>query len=172
MASAPTFLFIPPPLPPLPPDSSSDDLSPLGLVLGFIAIIAIIILIYTIVFGVICPSRPPRRGGRSSGSDFVEISSVDGPSGGVVAPPEANREKESSRPAEDVGDCPVCLSALSGGKEIKRLRVCTHAFHKACINPWLKSKSNCPVCRAPIPVKRPNNPARAPPPPPPTADLV
>ncbi|XP_030529022.1 RING-H2 finger protein ATL33-like [Rhodamnia argentea] len=168
MANPPTFLFIPPPLPPFPPDSPSDDLSPLGLVLGFITFITIPVLIYTIVFGVKCPPLPLRRSRQSSGTYSVEISSVDG-EGGAVAPPEVNHEKESGRAADVVGgECPVCLSALSeGGEEIKRLSVCTHAFHSTCIDMWLESHSNCPVCRATIAVKKPNNPA--PPPPPPTA---
>ncbi|KAI6698275.1 hypothetical protein NL676_018394 [Syzygium grande] len=167
MASPPTFLFIAPPLPPFPPDSGSDDISPLGLVLVFIAIITIPVLIYTIVCGVKCPSLSLCRGRRSSRSYSVEISPVDGGSGGgSMAAPEANYEKESDDCTADTvgGECPVCLSTLSEGEEIKRLSVCRHAFHTACIDTWLESQSNCPVCRASVPVKRLNNPAPPPPP--------
>lgn len=165
MASSPTFLFIPPSLPPFPLDSPSENLSPLELVLGFIAIVTIPVLIYTVIFGVKCPSLPLRHGRQSSGSYSVEISPIDS-----VALPEVDHEKESdcsgdcsAADVDAVGsECPVCLSTLCEGDEIERLSVCKHAFHNACIDMWLESHSNCPVCRASIAVKRPNNPAQPP----------
>ncbi|PIN03322.1 hypothetical protein CDL12_24162 [Handroanthus impetiginosus] len=50
--------------------------------------------------------------------------------------------------------CPVCLSVFAEGEEIRQLNVCQHAFHAECIDMWLYSHSNCPVCRAAVPVKR------------------
>lgn len=63
-------------------------------------------------------------------------------------------EKETH--VKDVeGECPVCLSVFAGGEEVKQLSVCKHSFHAICIDMWLNSHSNCPVCRASIAVKRP-----------------
>lgn len=45
-------------------------------------------------------------------------------------------------------ECPVCLSVFEEGKELKQLKICKHFFHKSCIDKWLSSHFNCPVCRA------------------------
>jgi E3 ubiquitin-protein ligase RNF38/44 len=58
-------------------------------------------------------------------------------------------------------ECPVCLSVFAEGEEVKQLSVCKHSFHASCIDIWLNSHSNCPVCRASIPVRLPNGTAPA-----------
>jgi Ring finger domain len=47
-------------------------------------------------------------------------------------------------------DCSVCLSEFTDGEDVRLLPKCTHAFHVQCIDTWLKSHSNCPLCRASI----------------------
>ena len=49
------------------------------------------------------------------------------------------------------GECPVCLSAFGEGDDVKPLSACGHAFHTACVDEWLSSNPNCPVCRAEVP---------------------
>lgn len=39
------------------------------------------------------------------------------------------------------------------------LPACTHAFHAACLDPWLLSKAVCPVCRAAVEAPPPEAPA-------------
>lgn len=64
-------------------------------------------------------------------------------------------EKETH--VKEVGsECPVCLSVFADGEKVSQLSVCKHSFHAVCIDKWLNSQSNCPVCRASIPVKGPN----------------
>ncbi|KAL1315749.1 hypothetical protein AAHE18_15G008500 [Arachis hypogaea] len=48
----------------------------------------------------------------------------------------------------EVTDCSVCLSEFQDGESIRLLPKCSHAFHILCIDTWLKSHSNCPLCRA------------------------
>lgn len=43
--------------------------------------------------------------------------------------------------------CPVCLSEFEEGEELCTLPECMHTFHKQCIDMWLHSHSNCPMCR-------------------------
>ncbi|KAJ0987758.1 hypothetical protein J5N97_006114 [Dioscorea zingiberensis] len=47
-------------------------------------------------------------------------------------------------------ECPVCLSTFIDGEELRQLPQCKHSFHLACIDMWLNSHSNCPVCRAKV----------------------
>ncbi|XP_030454369.2 E3 ubiquitin-protein ligase Os04g0590900-like [Syzygium oleosum] len=47
-------------------------------------------------------------------------------------------------------DCTVCLSEFSDGETLRVLPKCGHAFHVPCIDTWLRSHTNCPLCRAPI----------------------
>ncbi|KAK7289844.1 hypothetical protein RIF29_03814 [Crotalaria pallida] len=47
-------------------------------------------------------------------------------------------------------ECVICLSAFEDGEMGKCLPKCGHGFHVECIDMWLTSHSNCPICRAPI----------------------
>ncbi|KAG6571657.1 E3 ubiquitin-protein ligase, partial [Cucurbita argyrosperma subsp. sororia] len=47
-------------------------------------------------------------------------------------------------------DCSVCLSEFQEDDSLRLLPKCSHAFHLQCIDTWLKSHSNCPLCRANI----------------------
>ncbi|KAM0934142.1 putative transcription factor C2H2 family [Dioscorea sansibarensis] len=47
-------------------------------------------------------------------------------------------------------DCSVCLSEFREDESLRLLPKCNHAFHLHCIDTWLKSHSNCPLCRASI----------------------
>lgn len=52
-------------------------------------------------------------------------------------------------------DCSVCLSEFEDDESLRLLPKCSHAFHAPCIDTWLKSHSNCPLCRANIVVVSP-----------------
>ncbi|CAI9104437.1 OLC1v1003105C1 [Oldenlandia corymbosa var. corymbosa] len=45
-------------------------------------------------------------------------------------------------------DCAVCLLEFEENDYVRTLPVCSHAFHVDCIDIWLKSHANCPLCRA------------------------
>ncbi|KAF7640089.1 hypothetical protein Mgra_00000534 [Meloidogyne graminicola] len=44
--------------------------------------------------------------------------------------------------------CCICLSNLKFGEKMTTLVQCKHIFHYECIEPWLRTKNNCPICRA------------------------
>ncbi|PWA46559.1 RING/U-box superfamily protein [Artemisia annua] len=58
-------------------------------------------------------------------------------------------------------ECAVCLSEFQEGESLRLLPKCNHAFHLQCIDTWLRSHSNCPLCRShvmpgiPVPFQRP-----------------
>lgn len=50
----------------------------------------------------------------------------------------------------DGTECSVCLSEFEEDETLRLLPKCSHAFHVPCIDTWLRSHTNCPMCRAPI----------------------
>lgn len=50
----------------------------------------------------------------------------------------------------DDNECAVCLSEFQDDENLRLLPKCTHAFHLPCIDMWLSTHSNCPLCRANI----------------------
>jgi len=50
----------------------------------------------------------------------------------------------------DGTECSVCLSEFEEDESLRLLPKCSHAFHLPCIDTWLRSHKNCPLCRAPI----------------------
>ncbi|KAL3504797.1 hypothetical protein ACH5RR_034638 [Cinchona calisaya] len=47
-------------------------------------------------------------------------------------------------------ECSVCLNSFQNDETLRLLPKCSHAFHIPCIDTWLRSHTNCPVCRAGI----------------------
>ncbi|KAJ4836054.1 hypothetical protein Tsubulata_008953 [Turnera subulata] len=47
-------------------------------------------------------------------------------------------------------DCAVCLLEFEDNDYVRTLPVCSHSFHVDCIDIWLRSHANCPLCRAGI----------------------
>lgn len=55
-------------------------------------------------------------------------------------------------------ECVICLSVFVDGEDLWQLPKCKHTFHADCIDMWLYSHSNCPLCREAVavpPCRRP-----------------
>ncbi|KAL2514083.1 RING-H2 finger protein ATL51 [Forsythia ovata] len=52
-------------------------------------------------------------------------------------------------------ECAVCLSEFQENESLRLLPKCIHAFHLPCIDTWLKSHSNCPLCRVDVNLTNP-----------------
>ncbi|XP_058077950.1 RING-H2 finger protein ATL16-like [Magnolia sinica] len=63
--------------------------------------------------------------------------------GGVIGIGDDN-EKNNSH------ECAVCLSEFQDNERLRLLPNCTHAFHIDCIDTWLQTNANCPLCRSSI----------------------
>ncbi|MED6157942.1 hypothetical protein PIB30_028226 [Stylosanthes scabra] len=50
----------------------------------------------------------------------------------------------------DGTECSVCLAEFQEDDTLRLLPKCSHAFHVPCIDTWLRSHQNCPLCRAPV----------------------
>ncbi|XP_021752352.1 RING-H2 finger protein ATL1-like [Chenopodium quinoa] len=55
----------------------------------------------------------------------------------------------TSEPAASY-ECAVCLSEFEEGERLRVIPYCCHAFHIDCIDVWLQSNANCPLCRSGI----------------------
>ncbi|CAK8537555.1 unnamed protein product [Lathyrus sativus] len=45
-------------------------------------------------------------------------------------------------------ECAVCLNEFEDDETLRLIPVCSHVFHRECIDAWLLHHSTCPVCRA------------------------
>ncbi|CAM0902944.1 unnamed protein product [Alopecurus aequalis] len=43
--------------------------------------------------------------------------------------------------------CSICQEEYSGGEEVGKM-ACTHYYHIACIQHWLRQKNWCPICKS------------------------
>ena len=46
-------------------------------------------------------------------------------------------------------ECPICSDVFGEKDPITRL-ACSHMYHTGCITRWCRTKTSCPLCRAPI----------------------
>ncbi|KAG4974742.1 hypothetical protein JHK84_031861 [Glycine max] len=60
-----------------------------------------------------------------------------------------NNNKKVEEEEEEL-ECVICLSAFKNGEVGRCLPKCGHGFHVECIDMWLSSHSNCPICRTSI----------------------
>jgi len=49
--------------------------------------------------------------------------------------------------ALDEPECSICLSQVEENDEVRKLPICGHTFHRACIDLWLLRQNACPLCK-------------------------
>ena len=55
-------------------------------------------------------------------------------------------EDDLARGEGERHSCSVCLESYRAGDEVRTIP-CFHTFHTGCIDPWLASRAECPVCK-------------------------
>ncbi|KAJ3672178.1 hypothetical protein LUZ60_006899 [Juncus effusus] len=45
-------------------------------------------------------------------------------------------------------ECAVCLNEFKDDETVRLLPNCLHVFHVECIDTWLRTNANCPLCRS------------------------
>lgn len=43
-------------------------------------------------------------------------------------------------------DCAICFNEFGAAEDV-RLLDCGHNYHSVCVDPWLKKKNTCPICK-------------------------
>ena len=42
--------------------------------------------------------------------------------------------------------CGICMDSFNDGEKINKLLSCQHIFHIDCLNQWIQTNKNCPLC--------------------------
>lgn len=143
----------PPPPPPHPLQNSNLPMFYYGLVV--VATATIVLALYNLIIIKWCTEYS--SDGRSTGDHERRPTST---------APRFNKPKKAvlssfkyEKTEEDDPECAVCLSVFEEGEEIKQLPQCNHCFHAPCIDMWLHSHVDCPLCRSPVepPVLQPGS---------------
>ncbi|THG22370.1 RING-H2 finger protein ATL54-like [Camellia sinensis] len=158
------FYFMPPPPPPPPPPSlstgqsqqvSADVIITVSILSCFFLLISYYMLILKYCSGRTHFRPPPRD--QSDGRD-EEFRQIDHPIWFIntvgLQPSVINSitvfKFKKGDPLIEGRECLVCLSEFQEDETLRLLPKCNHAFHIPCIDTWLRSHTNCPLCRAGI----------------------
>lgn len=165
----PEFLY-PPPVSPPPPlsaiDPSDQTITIPPYVIVLVTILASIFLLvgYYLIVIKSCTGlfsrgnneRPPTSNSDDTEEDFVD--QVDHPiwyittiglQQSIINSITVCKYKKGEGLIEGT-DCSVCLNEFRENETLRLLPKCNHAFHIPCIDTWLRSHINCPLCRSHI----------------------
>ncbi|OWM77283.1 RING-H2 finger protein ATL39-like [Punica granatum] len=142
---------LPAPLPPPPPSPSLPHKSNLPMLYYGLVVVgtaAVVLAVYNLIIIKWCTHRSSASA--QAGPRFVELTggsqSFEHPGRNLLS--SFKYKKEAAQENGEL-ECAVCLSVVEDGEEIRRLPRCKHTFHVSCIDMWLYSHSDCPLCRAP-----------------------
>ncbi|KAK6923800.1 Zinc finger, RING-type [Dillenia turbinata] len=152
--------------PPPPPRNNNHQISSLLIVMICVLGAAFLIIIYCTVFYKFYSTRNNSRRRQTPILDHTHENFVDGNHGPVIDHPIWHVNTVGLQQAlidsitvlkynkgdglTDGTECSVCLSEFEEDESLRLLPKCSHAFHIPCIDTWLRSHKNCPLCRAPI----------------------
>ncbi|KAF5182868.1 Ring-h2 finger protein [Thalictrum thalictroides] len=161
------YIIFPPP-PPLAfsEDDSKTNFSPLVIaIIGILASAFLLVSYYTVI-SKYCGNRDSsRRNANNDASEEVDENqnqsnnelwqvSTAGLDEALIKLIAVCKYKKGDGLVEGA-DCSVCLSEFQEDESLRLLPKCSHAFHLSCIDTWLKSHSNCPLCRANVVISGP-----------------
>jgi len=49
--------------------------------------------------------------------------------------------------ADEGSACSICQDNFTSGQAIRKIVQCRHEYHRGCIDTWLQSNVQCPICR-------------------------
>ncbi|XP_019168232.1 PREDICTED: RING-H2 finger protein ATL52-like [Ipomoea nil] len=146
------FYVLPPP-PPDDEDDSAPTFSPLIIaIIGILASAFLLVTYYTVITKY-CRRRDSSGADLEANSDqtpqdqWQVLAAPSGLDETVIKSITVCKYRKGEGLVEGT-ECSVCLSDFQDDESLRLLPKCSHAFHLPCIDTWLKSHSNCPLCRA------------------------
>ncbi|URE10444.1 E3 ubiquitin-protein ligase [Musa troglodytarum] len=91
-------------------------------------------------------SRQASATSRQSGGSLPQQASCSSVSATEQKRQESSKVDGDLKTPEDELTCSVCLEQVGVGELIRSLP-CLHQFHAICIDPWLRQRGTCPVCK-------------------------
>ncbi|XP_044478411.1 RING-H2 finger protein ATL54-like [Mangifera indica] len=146
----------PPPTPPPPPPHHRSTISPYLII--FICLVASF-FVFIFLYAIIVKSRErTNNDSQQPGGDeeFLDENRVDHPiwfittaglQQSIINSITVCKYKKGEGLIEGT-ECSVCLNEFEEDETVRLLPKCNHAFHISCIDTWLSSHINCPMCRA------------------------
>lgn len=149
------YIIFPPPPPfvRVDEDDSESTLSPLIVAVIGIFATALLLVIYCTIISRYCKRREdqiPVAELETSQDQITHEQWRAAPTGldeAVIKSITVFRYKKGDGLVEGT-ECAVCLTEFQENESLRLLPKCSHAFHLPCIDTWLKSHLNCPLCRA------------------------
>ncbi|KAK9275368.1 hypothetical protein L1049_022632 [Liquidambar formosana] len=138
---------------PPPPPAAKSNLPMLYYGLVVVGTAALMLAMYNLIVVRWCtaggrrPRRRPNQFVEATTSQSFESSSVN-----LVSSFKYRKEGVSQGKSTSDYECAVCLSVFEDGEDVRKLPRCKHSFHAPCIDMWLYSHSDCPLCRAHVEV--------------------
>ncbi|KAJ9166531.1 hypothetical protein P3X46_021271 [Hevea brasiliensis] len=162
------YYYLPPPPPPPPLPSllpQEHHLSPYVIIIVSLLASFFLLVSYYVIIAKSCPgwcssrnSRQPQDEADNTDGDILNENQVDHPiwfittaglQQSIINSITVCKYKKGEGLIEGT-ECSVCLSEFQQGQTLRLLPKCNHAFHIYCIDTWLRSHTNCPLCRAHI----------------------
>ncbi|TYJ97408.1 RING-H2 finger protein ATL66-like [Cucumis melo var. makuwa] len=57
------------------------------------------------------------------------------------------KRSENDDDDDDDYECVICLNKFEDAQKCRWMKKCGHIFHRSCIDRWLKTERECPLCR-------------------------
>ncbi|XP_022730415.1 RING-H2 finger protein ATL52-like [Durio zibethinus] len=139
------------PSPSSPSLSAKSNLPMLYYGLFVVGTTAIVLAIYNLIIIRWCTQRQDESGQTTSRlAERTGSQSFENRSRNLLSSFKYKKESSNMGSQEPGGEyeCAVCLSVFEDGEEVRELPRCKHSFHAPCIDMWLDSHFDCPLCRA------------------------
>ncbi|KAJ7955955.1 RING-H2 finger protein [Quillaja saponaria] len=148
---------VPSPFTPNPPSNPpKSNLSMLYYGLAILGTAVIVLAIYNLIIVKCCTNRHTQSQPSTRFVSGMSMSrSFENQNRNLLSSFKYKKEGAEAADQEQQGqgveyECPVCLSVFEEGEEVRKLPRCKHSFHALCIDMWLYSHSDCPLCRSPV----------------------
>ena len=138
------------PVPSSSPLPSKSNLPMLYYGLVVVGTAAVVLALYNLIVIRWCTQRPEESRRRLPRlAELTASRSLENPSRNLLSSFKYKKGSTTQDPGGEY-ECAVCLSVFEDGEEVRQLPRCKHSFHAPCIDMWLYSHFDCPLCRASV----------------------